>query len=429
MSDLQSGARLGGGCPALATRVRSSSRRLSRSGAGARSCRASSASARAPCASASLSERRVRPSCRAERRWPSSASFRSATASWLRARIERLPGLAGGLDAPAFRCSDCGCGRLRGRPPPRGASCSAGLAGFGGFTLQVAQAVFSARRRAAGEGASAAAVKPSQRHRSPSARPAAGRASGPRRRGRPPCSPRRSGAGGAGARRAPGRGRDERRTPSGRAGSPSPARRFAPNGAGAEALVEASRSSPRPRQARSRSPSATVIWSTAGGQRSPVAEVTSLARVRASVSSRCALRSASLSGGRRRFSASRAAARVSRGLDHRLFGFLSAFPRRIAASSRRSSRDGRPRARRRAPRSRARGAPSGSETGGALHLLAHGTLQGGAAGVEIGGLGLEGAEGRLGLGQLGLGGCEALLALGANIVRPVGGERDLGGLR
>ena len=42
------------------------------------------------------------------------------------------------------------------------------LAGFRRLTLQVAEAIFSAKRRAAGEGASAAAVKPSQRHRSPS---------------------------------------------------------------------------------------------------------------------------------------------------------------------------------------------------------------------------------------------------------------------
>ena len=79
-------------------------------------------------------------------------------------------------------------------------------------------------------------------------------------------------------------------------------------------------------------------------------------------------------------------------------------------SSRRSSRDGPSSGEAEsAAISRSRRSFSDRETGGALHLLAHGALQGGAAGVEIGGLGLEGAQGGFGLGQLGLGGAEALL--------------------
>jgi hypothetical protein len=71
----------------------------------------------------------------------------------------------------------------------------------------------------------------------------------------------------------------------------------------------------------------------------------------------------------------------------------------------------------------------GSETGSALHLLAHGALQGGAAGIEIGGLGLKGAQGGFGLGEFRLRGLKAFLGLGADVIRPVGGQRDLGGFR
>ena len=78
-------------------------------------------------------------------------------------------------------------------------------------------------------------------------------------------------------------------------------------------------------------------------------------------------------------------------LDHRFFGFLSGFlgdRRFLAQVVEGRSVLGRGGERRDLA---LEALLLGSETGGALHLLAHGALQGGAAGVEIGGLGLEGA--------------------------------------
>ena len=202
--------------------------------------------------------------------------------------------------------------RARLRPPARAASAS---------RSRSPRRFFSASRRAAGVGASAAATKPSQRHRSPSRETSRwptsrsahqalavgagddadlGEAARQRRR-----------RGDAGGERLDAVGQRRVGADAGRAATsaPAPPRR--------SARRDRRRAPPR---APPRSRARRVIASTTGGNSRPDIAPKRLASVRASVSSACAARSASASGPRERASASRASRMALLGGERRLLG-------------------------------------------------------------------------------------------------------------
>ena len=204
-----------------ATAARSSRRRASSAGAWPRSASPCSACARRSRASASFAARRSAASCSAERLAAASASRRSAAIRRSRARSKarRAPRAASSAALSADAAARTAACALSASARSRSAMARASAAS----RSRSPRRFFSASRRAAAEGASAAAVKPSQRHRSPSRETSrwpglsrARRAAPSSRATMPICASRRFSASG------PCTKSDSGRTPSGRAGSSAP---------------------------------------------------------------------------------------------------------------------------------------------------------------------------------------------------------------